>query len=373
MVKIKNIKNQIEDGSDFQEIFNQLLNLGDNVNMNVCYPKYLNMEESIEKYLKLIEFLAKSYIESYYPEFDKHKNDLLEYAKVKKERLKTVFEIKFSKYILDYSILPESQTKEFAKAYKAMKEENIMKDAFKVCEVLTQHRKYIDVKDIQMGFIHNIVGELNILPFVDLDFKELLLCLESVKQDYINSSNAEEAKKADSVIQIILLFMQKMYVISKALVDEYLAPDIDVDELIRHIMGSIDKIKKYVPRCGKAFSRLQKATDLLKDNFTTYYADFLESGNKPNIILDNFIWDVMGTLDDDNTELLREFREIMKFINEHGDKATKNPQCAAFMKQTNDLLDMLMNSKDIMGVKREEKDEQINKLKHQFMSRKKPK
>jgi hypothetical protein len=43
------------------------------------------------------------------------------------------------------------------------------------------------------------------------------------------------------------------------------------------------------------------------------------------------------------------------------------------MKQTNDLLDMLMNSKDIMGVKREEKDEQINKLKHQFMSRKKPK
>ena len=368
MVKVKSIKKKIDDGSELNEIFNQLLNIGDNVNVNICYPKYLNIENIVKKYLQLLKFLMKNSIDIYYPKFSQAKDDLSEYITNKEGKMAELFKIKFPREIFDYSILPEEQVKEFAKVYKQMKEDNILKDLFRICENLTSHKNHIDVEEVRIGYFHDMISEFTFLPFLSLDFRDMVLYLDSVQKDFGDRGHSEEAQRVACVLEIILLFIKKIYLLSKELVDEYTAPDVNIDELIEHIINSIDKIKKYVPRCGKAFSRLRKATDLLKDNFTTYYADFLET-KKQNIILQNFIGDVMKTIDDDNLELVREFKEILKFINTN-ENAVKNPQCAKFADMANDLLDSILQSEGVMETKREEKDEQIKKMKEQFGGKK---
>jgi hypothetical protein len=103
-------------------------------------------------------------------------------------------------------------------------------------------------------------------------------------------------------------------------------PDIDVDKVINVLMESIDDVQKHIPRCEKAFAVIKANSQMLRNNFSEYYKDFQESGNRV-IILENFISDLSKNAEGD-PQLMRQFRKIIKFIREHTQKigATKDPR-----------------------------------------------
>ena len=81
--------------------------------------------------------------------------------------------------------------------------------------------------------------------------------------------------------------------------------------MVEVVLSSIDQVKKHIPRCEKAFNKIRDSVSLLKDNFGTYYSQFVESNN-PSIIIESFIGDVSNTSGNDPA-LAREFKQIINF------------------------------------------------------------
>lgn len=122
-----------------------------------------------------------------------------------------------------------------------------------------------------------------------------------------------------------------------AIVEHIMSPDIDVDKFSELLVSSIKQLKAHIPRCDKAFNKIQQSVELLKTNFSGYYADFITSKN-PSVIVENFVFDVANTSSGD-AELTRQFREIVKFYKKQMANQAHDPQ----IKQLFDLVDENIN------------------------------
>lgn len=350
-------------GSDkeLNELFNQLLSIGDNVNPNICYPKYLNLELNIKNYLQLLKFFCRIDIGQYCADFATARDKLNKYIAESEKLIGELFELKFSEKIIDYSLLPKEDIKKFAGVYNKAKENKILADMFKICQILIPYKCHLDNKDPQRGFIYSIVGDFRILPMIDLDFKNVITRLDAAKEGSLAQGDTAEAKKAEEAISVIMLFMKRLKEICKKAVDIYTEPDVDVNEIVDLIMDKIDLLQRHVPRCRKAFNKIKESTKMLKENFNVYYMDFLESKRK-NMILENFISDVAQSVGQDDINLAREFKEIISFITSNSNVALNNPKVSKVADLANSLLDQVISSDNIMEEKRAEKDEYVRQM-----------
>ena len=126
----------------------------------------------------------------------------------------------------------------------------------------------------------------------------------NIKQIYIMSQTQDDK-------DFLLMWIQKLYEICYKMYETLNIPDIDPDDFIKIVKVSIEKLKKQIPRCGKAFKKIEESISMLKDNFTNYYKDYITSNN-PSIIIESFISDVSKESGND-IELAREFRSIINY------------------------------------------------------------
>src|SRR5690606_16079398 len=91
--------------------------------------------------------------------------------------------------------------------------------------------------------------------------------------------------------QYLMVVLHKLYAIGHDVYEAVSAPDVNVNDFVEVIMGSIGDVQKHIPRCDAAFKKIIESVDLLKGNFGDYYKDFTASGN-PTIIMENFVVDV---------------------------------------------------------------------------------
>jgi hypothetical protein len=139
------------------------------------------------------------------------------------------------------------------------------------------------------------------------------------------------------------------------------SPDIDVDEFVNVIVSSIDQIKNQpsLSRCTRAFDKIKESVHMLKDNFSEYYKDFLETKNS-TIIMENFVIDVSKNTKKD-PQLMQQFRKIISHYRSLAKSNIQNPQLRALFERVNDQFNQGDESHpNIVNIEKGKQDEYID-------------
>jgi hypothetical protein len=305
--KVKIIKDK-----DLAEMFNQMLGAG-SVNMNIVYPKYLDMKDRVAKLLDTLNCLNKS------PLMKTQSLELLRrkieaFIETSRENIGKVFSMSFDNYEWNLNLVENKDRDEFAKVYEAAKKSELVNVFMFICNDLHPYRKFFDKDKLDAKFVNEVPGsEFCPLPFAkEFDVKQIL------EQLFL------EEKKHEQMIRFIMIVLSKLYELSYGLYKILGSPDIDVDEFVEVIMNNISEIKKRIPRCDKAFDKIIHSVKMLKENFPSYYKDFIETKNS-TIIMENFVLDVSRTTKAD-AETTRQFKSIIDYYRKISANQIKNPK-----------------------------------------------
>ena len=139
---------------------------------------------------------------------------------------------------------------------------------------------------------------------------------------------------SQEALRLLLLILEKFYVVCYRLYQVFSRPDIDVNEFAAVIESSLREVKRQIPGCERAFAKIHESVELLKTNFGEYYKDFITTKNQTTI-MENFILDVSKSTKPD-PRLTMQFHKIIKFYRKQ----------MALQKQTNPKLSGLMETID---------------------------
>lgn len=209
-----------------------------------------------------------------------------------------------------------------------------------------QERRKTQIHDLEERdnlsnqFITKADGDfLTFLPFTCLDFKQVY---------YWERMNAEMNKY---ILYVLHLVFKKVLEI----VREVTSPDIDVEKFSQLLVNSIKELKKHIPRCDKAFKKIEESVDLLKNNFGAYYKDFITSQN-PGIIVENFVSDVALNSNAD-IQTTKQFRDIVNFYQRQMQGKVNDPKVKKMMELVGANLSILEEKQDKSRQKKQEKTE----------------
>lgn len=305
--KVKIIKDK-----DLAEMFNQMLGAG-SINMNIVYPKYLDMKDRVAKLLDTLNCLNKSPLMKA-SSLDAPRRKIDAFIETSRENIGKVFSMSFDNYEWNLNLVENKDRDEFAKVYEAAKKSELVNVFMFICNDLHPYRKFFDKDKLDAKFVNEVPGsEFCPLPFAkEFDVKQILEQLSL------------EDKKHDQMIRFIMIVLSKLYELSYGLYKVLGSPDIDVDEFVEVIMNNISEIKKRIPRCDKAFDKIIHSVKMLKENFPSYYRDFIETKNS-TIIMENFVLDVSRTTKAD-AETTRQFKTIIDYYRKISANQIKNPK-----------------------------------------------
>lgn len=219
--------------------------------------------------------------------------------------------------------------------YQAMKESFVIEEYLKICKNLRQGEDCIkDRANLSDTFIKRSVGEeLFIFEFAKINFKHLFT--------HILEENIPNKKELADAKTYILLTFNMLYITTQDIYNIVSSPDVDIDKLSELIVQAIGAAKKQIPRCDKAFRLIENSVDLLKNGMSSYYKDFIASGN-PVVIFENFINDLSGDLHID-TQTMSQFKRIIFHFRKRADSL---PQKNAKLEGVFSTLDKIMEIMD---------------------------
>ena len=202
--------------------------------------------------------------------------------------------------------------------YQALKDSFAVEEYLKVCKALRSGEECIkDRCDLSDRFIKRAVGEeFYICDFAKINFKNLFT--------HILEENFPEKDELDVCKQYILVMCNMLYITTQDIYNIVTTPDVDIDKLSELIIKAIATAKKQVPRCDKAFRIIENSVDMLKSGMSSYYKDFVASGN-PAIIFENFINDISNELHID-TQTLAQFKRIIFHFRKQANSMPKKSQ-----------------------------------------------
>ena len=301
VTKVKMDKNMLS--GDMSHMFKQMMG-EETPDFAVIRPKYerllivmSNVAILLSKFTSLIEKRISEY-SSNYAEMNDYANNLKTLCKD--------YEIPpLPLYDTDNPHAKEELTKYIetvSKKYLALKNDKVVKNLVIVCKDLSAFSKFIKNTDkLSAQFIHDspepdmcILRKITQLPF---------------KQLYLS----EKLAKVPGAQAYILTFLHMFLKETQQVFEMLSSPDIDIDKFVTIISSGLDKMKSHpeLRGCTDAFEKIRRSTSMLKDNFGSYYGDFMASNN-PNIIMENFISDVSRKVDG-NIRLVSQFKRIMGF------------------------------------------------------------
>lgn len=196
-------------------------------------------------------------------------------------------------------------------------------------ELLDTEHDLHDKTKLKAGFIKKSLGDvLHLFSFSSLNFKELYL------SSYIGAATAPKSMY-NTVLFVLYLIYHRCDQIYKLVS----SPDIDVDKFAEALVNNIQTIKKQIPRCDEAFSKIEESVNLLRDNFGGYYKDFITSQN-PGIIVENFVLDVAKD-SKANFKVTQQFKQIIAFYKKRMQGQIKDPKIKRIFDLVGANLDVL--------------------------------
>jgi hypothetical protein len=288
-VKMKKINpkgGDADDAADLNNLFEQMTG-SQNADANIIIPKYLSIQELLKKFIKIYNLLLN------FSEFiDNFSEYNMEFREIKEfiDNLE-----KITKNNLSERKLTDMELEPLNVLYKEIKNKNEIQNIIVTGGNLKKYKRYLDDKNnLKDEFIKREPGfSLKPLAFTQLDIKMLWA------SDKLNNM----AKK------YILNILNHTYHISHELYEIITSPDIDIKKFSRVLIDNIEKLKKQIPRCEKAFDIIKNSVEMLEDNFKGYYKNSVESEN-PSIIIESFIIDV-SMKQKTNANITNQFRKII--------------------------------------------------------------
>jgi hypothetical protein len=233
--------------------------------------------------------------------------------------------------------------------YARIKENDQIKEFTLLCRNLIRYKSSLDKMDnLCPKFIYNTPGssQLELFPFSSFDFA-FLFKFEDIKKDDL-----------DLMKRYILIMLHFLMKDSYTIYDTINSPDIDTERFSEVLIEAINKARSQLPRCNKAFDLISNSTNLLTNNFNTYYKDFIQTKNG-SIIMESFISDVMSDAMGDNIdyECVRQLKDIISFIKSNNQNRPKNPQIDKLFDTLNEKMSFVDDELD--KYMRENKEEEI--------------
>jgi hypothetical protein len=304
--KLKEIRKVIGDkNSNMNDMFQEMLGVKD-ADPYIIIPKFVKSRNLIRQIYKILKQLSSfQALRDDYPETITGLNEIDCYT----EKIKDNIYFDDNKEDLEetYSKLNKE---EINNLYKKLKENSYIKQLIALCGKMKQYSKsFENIEDLKDNFILQEIGlTFYIFPFSTLDLK-LLWSNKNIKP---------------IVKKYILTILHKLY---KSLFELYkiiTSADVDIEQFSSVLIMALGELKKHpqLHRCKNAFKRIEQSVSLLKENFDQYFRDSVASSNV-YIMLENFICDVSNT-GNNNTAILREFRMIIQYMKEMGEKTGRN-------------------------------------------------
>ena len=142
----------------------------------------------------------------------------------------------------------------------------------------------------------------------------------------------------------ILNILSHTYKIGLDIYQVITSPDIDIKKFSRVLINNIEKMKKQIPRCNKAFDIIANSVHLLENNFDGYYKNSVEAEN-PSIIVENFIVDV-SVSQNATASTTAQFRKIIMFMKKQS-AGNKDPRVAKLFKILNSQFSIMQRETGI--------------------------
>lgn len=358
MSKVKIIKSTLKN-KGIVELFNSMTGVGA-VNLEIVIPKLYEMTkvltslETVFKNLSERDFCiatASKDITSWYTNIGKVY--MPETLKGSLEFYKSVLEatnVGANTSIADNSIIDKlqeyikKQTPEFIQVYSddynIFKKSDIINTYMTICGNLKPYEsnlkpatsdnnnngnvgKFIEQMQGSEFIPFNIITRFNFIPL------------------FINPETHENVKK------YLMKILQKVYELTHRIYSHMITPDIDVNEFAEIIRDSITDVRKKIPRCNRAFNKIEESMDLLKSNFNDYYKDFAVTKN-PSSIITQFVKDVSEKTKGD-AKLAFEFSRIVAYYNKLSEQngTAQDPQVKGlFTKLTSTINQLAGGAKD---------------------------
>ena len=307
-IKLKTIKATSED-PDIASIFSEMMN--GNIKIDIVHKKYDSIKDAVVRFNKLIRLIMLNcnaevlqHVEQYCDEFSRMIEREFNAEDIKPYLVGHISEKE------GYKSIPEENRAAYIEVYKRIKDCQPVNAIINTLHEINSKRKnFVDEnKDVKFGekrFTQK--KDLNgvyLIKHPDPIFAPVCgLPSLNLKDLYLNADDTNK--------EFVLKWIQKLFIICYDLYEATNIPDIDPNDMVEVVLSSIDQVKKHIPRCEKAFNKIRDSVSLLKDNFGTYYSQFVESNN-PSIIIESFIGDVSNTSGNDPA-LAREFKQIINF------------------------------------------------------------
>jgi hypothetical protein len=325
--KIKTIRKHIGDKS-VVDMFNQMLG-AEGADPSIIFPKYNTIKSRCAMLHKTLSAMVTDVLSKSFPEQSKGCDEIMKFVKEIKE-------IKFMEFpeIADRingknnDNLDKKHIEPLTNQYNSIKKNNTIRMVIMTCKSLIGYKNNLSTENsFDDSFIARIPGFiLAPFPFSCLNLKEV----------WVSPNITMKIKKyIFTVLKLVLDISHKIY-------ETLTSPDVNVKDFSEAIISSIGKIKKQIPRCDKAFKKIEESVGLLENNFNGYYKDFVQSRN-PSTIIESFVIDVSqsGTTDPQTT---RQFRTIISHYQKLTQGKIKDPRVKKIFDTLNHNFDIMEKS-----------------------------
>jgi hypothetical protein len=306
-----------EDANMLNQMFSQMTGEG-NADPDIIIPKTVRMIKLVKKYASIYTLLLnfKGFVQNF-PEYKRDFDDIKAFT----ERLVGLSEADTTEKALN-ALTPD----EVNKLYKIIKSSADIKAIVITSGNLGVFKRYLeDSANLRDEFIKREPGlSLTPLKFAKLDLKQL----------WASEKMTTMSKK------YVLSIISHTYIIGHEIYQIITSPDIDIKKFSQVLVKNIDKMKKQIPRCDKAFDVIAKSVTMLENKFEGYYKNSVEAEN-PSIIIESFIIDVSMS-QKANASITSQFRKIIMFVKRQTAN-NKDPRVAKMFKVLNSQFNMMQN------------------------------
>lgn len=312
MYRTKSIKKQINDKS-IVDMFNQMIG-ATNSNPSIVIPKYVSIKKKINSLSQILNVLVRDILVKFFPEPSEECSSIINYSN-------TLNEVKFLE-IPDEKTKTEKEELDICDDYKRLKEHNAIKNIILLYKSLIPYSNSLTITD--ETYISRIPGlSYEPFPFSNLNLKIM----------WIHNNITTHVKKG--VLTVMKIILETV----KCIYDTIISPDVDVKDFSSVIISSIAQVKKLIPRCEKAFAKIEESVGILEGNFNSYYKDFIQSKN-PSTMIESFVIDVAKDSNSD-TQTTMQFRTIINHYRKSTQGKIKDPKVKKIFDMLNANFNMM--------------------------------
>lgn len=323
MASVK-IKTKSSQDKELGDIFNQIIGAG-KLNMTICVPKFIELLQSLRKVTQILDIFTNKSV--FFNKLAEHSAAIDEFNDWISEVTGSIesASMDLAPYSSNYEAAPDEVRVEFTTKYNALKSCEEISSLVKLCDNLIPYKKFIsDSTNLNHKFLIGMPG---------VDYRPFPWSSFNIKQAVV-SLDLDSSKEARCNIELLMLVLNKLFNISHNIYRVISSPDVDISEFVDVVMTKIVELRKRVPRCTKAFDKLVESVNLLKNNFNTYYRDFVET-QTGTIIIENFVLDVAKNTKADPL-LMKQFRDIVSYIRKAAGTQINNPQAKVLFDKLNE-------------------------------------